>query len=258
MQSERRSPNATRSFLTWSSTNGIRRAALLALVSVGCEKAIFVGQPGDVERDRAAKISYAVLGDPLADGFSLLQLRLILSGTPSPSRVATVTTTAGSFLPAIAQSTTVAFGTDSSAVLLLRAPRNAGLCVIRASVGGVVFADTIRYRSALPESVLLQPRDSFAIRGDASGQIVLVATLRRSTGLVSPGTAVIFTDSLQSSRAGVFGVATTSDDNGNAEVRYAPFVTDTSSSAPRKLFACTQSNGGSICGSTTIFVRKLP
>jgi hypothetical protein len=231
---------------------------VVGALTSGCGKELFFSAPGDSAFADTSSLTLTVAHDTVADGASLLRITLHLAGRPTTGRIAALTTTAGAFVTSggTAQSTSAPFGVGDSAVAVLRAPRDPAVAAIRAAVGQVVRLETVVFRAALADTVLVQPRDSFVVLGTPSGQIALVATLRRSAGFVSPGAVVRFTDSLPPAQAGFFTTASAADTSGRAEVRYTPGAVDSMGRGRRLIYACADAaRGGRVCGSTTIFVR---
>jgi hypothetical protein len=223
-----------------------------------CNGDAFTARQDDqrVVREHLA-LDVSVTGESAADGASVLLLTAKLSGGAVPSgAVATFSSSVGTFLPTNASTASVAFGPDATVAMQLRAPATPSDAIVRTTVRDLLQVRTVSFTAALPDTLLLQPRDSFTVRAEpAGGQIFLTATLLRRVGSVSAGAMITFTDSLPTGRAGAFRAATRSDASGRAEVPYTPGLTDTTNRGPRRIFACANGVNRIVCGSTTVFVQ---
>lgn len=231
-------------------------AISMCITASACESDDFRAKIVDPQYDSSATLSIDSVGESPADGTSLIRIVVRLSGNPTATRIVNLSTTAGTFWPGALQTASVAVGGSDTSVVLLRAPRDSSVATLRIASGATNRVYNVQFKAALPDTLLLQPRDSFVVTGNVAAQTTFIATLRRSNGKVSPGAGVTFTDSLPAGKGGVFGTATLSDTLERSEVRYAIGAVDSIPRGSRKIYACTRaSRGGLTCGSTTIFFR---
>jgi hypothetical protein len=221
-----------------------------------CDRAFFRTEPEDLTAPAdAPTLTLSISGDPVADRTSVLEISARTSPMTTAASLAG-SASAGVFLPSQTATATFPINGTAETVLRLRAPAEGAAVRLRVSVRGTVRDTIIQYRRAFADTVLLQPRDSFTVRGDPGGLIVLTAALRRQTGIVSPGAAVTFDDSLPTGTPkGIFGVAEPTDTLGTFRVIYTPGLVDAAGRGPRQIRACTAGVSGRICATTTIFVR---
>lgn len=178
----------------------------------------------------------------VADSAELVAVRVrVPPDTGKATRYVTFTTSAGTFAldsagrPAPSASTRVVLpvAADSTATALLRAPRTPGLALVQAAIEGSVLLDTVTFTRALPE-FLAVTADRFTVRATdttsattSEDSATIIAYLRRSQGLVSPGTSVQFTwRDTTGRRLGRLDVPTLSNDSAIVRVRYSPGRTD--------------------------------
>jgi hypothetical protein len=135
----------------------------------------------------------------LADGASLVTVTAsIPSNLYSGKRTVDFTITSGSFSPSGNANASAAADACGTAIVLVRSPKGAGLGVIGAAFGPfkAVF-DTITFRQAWPEKVVVDA-GVFQLPAGAASETAVVVHLLRSTGGVSEGVPVDFvaTDTL--------------------------------------------------------------
>lgn len=189
-----------------------------------------------------------------ADGASLTQLIAVVpSGGGTIGRSVIFSTTAGTLVGASAPTVTVTESASSSdsATVLLQAPRDSLFALVRASAGSTVLQDTIRFTRALPMWIDLDPQQ-FAVKPDPTIVINITAYLRRTPGLVSPGTRVRFgLSGPAGADLGTLGAPSMTDAQGAAVVRYAPG--NTTYRGPVLITADADgANGTSVRGQTTV------
>ena len=141
-------------------------------------------------------------------------------------------------------------------IIELQAPRTDGMVSLRAGIGLESTTQTIQFRRAIADTLLLEPKAGFIIDSTAVGQVTLVATLRRVRGTPSPGAMVAFTDIPPAGLRGIFSTALPSDSLGRVEVRYSPGLVDSLGRGPRRITACTENpTGQPVCGYSTLFIK---
>jgi hypothetical protein len=179
-----------------------------------------------------------------ADNASTVRVRArVRGGTARTPRTVTFNASGGLF-PGDSTQVTVRVDSSGTATTLLRAPRNPGLAVVRASACNAALDATIRFVRAYPETVTLSA-DSFRVRAGSGNTLKIRATLRRGTGMVSPGATVVFTAVAPDGTAvGWFAGETVSDTAGVAEATYTPG--STAYRGPVRVIATTQREGGGV------------
>jgi hypothetical protein len=79
--------------------------------------------------------------------------------------------------------------TDSVATATLRAPRTVGLSYIHGASGSALAVTAINFVRAYPDTIFLKLARTTVTLGDT---ITVIATLRRDSGFVTPGTRISF------------------------------------------------------------------
>ncbi len=236
----------------------LARLVTLGTLCVACGTNPFVNGIDDKSLSTTETLRVTPGGELVADGVSEIPITVTYHSAVSPTRVVQLSASAGVFVSTGKGTLSLALGDKEEVSVRFRSPRIGETVHISSAAGSVNRSDTIVVRPALPDVLLLQPRDSFVITGAPAGQLTIIATLRRTIGFVSPGAIVTFSDSdsLPIGRRGVFSTPTLSDSLGRVEVRYTPGVVDTTALGPRTLYACTAATAGPVCGSTTIFLTR--
>lgn len=229
-------------------------AALLSVVACDHRHLIGPAGPEAALADFVAKPRSAP-----ADGTSLVTLVATVTRRDA-TRPAPVTfsTSGGALISSAASAQTVTIGATSAdtATVQVRAPRDSALVYVRATAGDVTKKDSIVFTRALPESIQLEP-NPFAIQASPSASVVVTAYLRRSVGLVSPGTPLRFSATAPNGAdPGILGVPSVSDSQGVVTIKYSPGTT--SYRGPVTVTATLDLPGtpSSISGQTT--VQLLP
>ena len=166
------------------------------------------------------------------------------------ARVVKFTTTGGFFgdKPEV----TVRADSAGSAIAILRAPADSLTAIVTAVAGPTSKRTEVTFVTALAERLDLDP-SQFAIEAAAGKEVVVTATLRRRTGLPSPGALVTFAASDSNARAiGQFSSAPPSNANGVVATRFSVGVTDYRGAVT--ITASAPGVNGTVTGTTSIQV----
>lgn len=248
------------SAVSWKRRNVVGSGVMvLVLAAGGCRQDKVVGP-----RSGSLLASLAVSPDSTpADGATTLKVTARLaSDAPANQRIVSFSTTAGAFLVPTSSGVTasgqfVAVADDSGiATALLRAPSEPGLAILRATSGGSVKIDSVRFFTAYPEFVLVDA-DSFVVHSDTVNPptVRVTARLRRTIGRVSSGISVRFTIAAPGGAdPGQIVPDVVIDTSGNAEARYSP--RGTAYRGPVTITASVVTAAGTVSGATTVTVLK--
>jgi hypothetical protein len=238
------------------STRLLARLVMVTMVA-GCDH---LTEPDDAPAG-VTSLGISPAADTVAaDGASPLAVTLNLGGEIPSTRTVAVTTSAGVFAENGKKAISIAFGQTTEQRVHLIPPRDEGAATLLAGVGTVSRSRLVTLRRALPDSLVLEPKDVFTVNTANAASITLVARLRRSRGMPSPGGSVTFSDTRPPGSGSAFSASPLSDAAGNVEIRYTPGLADSTARGPRTISACTDGEPvtpgvrRTVCASTTIFV----
>lgn len=185
--------------------------AALATALNSCDRMPLDSSTGASELTMLPLSRTDVAADDLSQVEVRAQIRIPVSGSATS---VTFASTAGTFTASGTNVEQAVADSAGLATVVLRSPRNPVSAVVTASHGPSMASQSITFVRAYPDTIELEP-SQFVIHADSTAEITATATLRRKSGLVSPGTPVGF-----SATIGEFGVPPLSDDSGSARIRY--------------------------------------
>lgn len=231
--------------------NYLLRWPLLAVLALlpGCDDG--TTDPND---PRVLSLSLSAASAP-ADGATLVHVTASVDpDTRGDRRSLTFTVSGATLTEGDGKSATVTADEDGIARLSIRAPQEPGMARVRLSVQNIVRQDSVEFTRALPQRLDVEP-EKFALSAGVKNELRVAAQLRRATGRVSPSTPVTFRafQAGTSTEVGQFGVASPSDANGVATVRYT--AGSTSYRGPVRIVASAPGEGAAqVIGETMIEV----
>lgn len=140
-------------------------------------------------RSDAAPVIAIDRRSPVADGEGLSVVTVDVPPRFANSEKITLKTSHGSWVESGGSTMELTVKGRTRIAGYLRAPNEPGLTTVRAEIGDVSTADTLRYGVAYPDAITITP-DKFTITGSADANVVLNVRLLRSSGRPSPRFAV--------------------------------------------------------------------
>jgi hypothetical protein len=133
-------------------------------------------------------------------------------------RVVALTSTAGQFVGEVSG---LVPDESGRVIALLRAPTDSTIAVVRATVNGISASGAIVYQRARAERIELVA-EHVSLAAGLANEIKIVATLRRTVGIPSPGGVVTFsaTTADQQPVGSFLPASTIADGEGTAVVRF--------------------------------------
>jgi hypothetical protein len=193
--------------------SGIARVQLRSSVDAGTAivTATAAGITRTISLQFRPKLSRGVLAlasdasVPVADGASIVNLRVDVDTLVRPVPKVDLTTTLGSFLGASSLGAVSLTPNDSGIVRVqLKAPADSGTAIVSASSAGVTRTIQVPFAKASAQSIQVTT-DGFVLKPGLANSTTVTATLFRSIGAPSPGSVVTFFADTGVARDGTFG-----------------------------------------------------
>jgi hypothetical protein len=159
------------------------RGALPLLLLAACSAIVLEPLP------KSPTVVLELPHDGVADGESLTRIVVHADTTLAvDKRTVALTTTAGTL---VGDASSLIPDDVGIVIAFLRAPSDSTIALVRATVNGSATSGEIVFHRALPDHIDLVPAQ-FALKAGVGNEMNIVATVRRSVGVPSPGARVTF------------------------------------------------------------------